>query len=153
MGNEAQELVRRLEEDHRILLEKLRDLESWVAAGKGSPNQAFWDRVTQSMAAIIDILKIHSELEEQKLFPILRLAAGEDSDWQLGMTEMQDNLIFKEVERLRDLVTSRPMGISLPELKESTAHLTRWINEHITIEEQFLFPKALRLNDASPDSP
>jgi hemerythrin-like domain-containing protein len=144
MNKELQEIVRGLEADHRELSVKLHSLERWVMGEKGSPKQDYWDRFLNSLVEIRDILKVHSEVEEQKLFTVLRLATGEDSDWQLGMTEMQDALIFKELERLGNLVNSQPRGISLAELKESTAHLTRWIQEHIAIEEKFIFPKALK---------
>ena len=95
----------------------------------------------ETLDRIRTIVKSHGELETAKLFPALREATREDSDWQLGMTEMQDELILKEVGRLCDLVSRTPMGISLPELKESATHLARWITEHVTIEEKFLFPK------------
>jgi iron-sulfur cluster repair protein YtfE (RIC family) len=146
MSEEIRELVERLEADHRILLSKLKSLEEWVAGGKASPNPEFWNRTLQSLVEIRDILKVHGEMEERKLFPVLRMATGEDSDWQLGMTEMQDGLILSELERLRELVSRQPRGISQPELKESTTHLTRWIHEHMEIEEKFLFPKALKLS-------
>jgi len=149
MNERLRKLVETLEADHQDLTADLRILEEFVLVGKGSPGPEFWARVVETLNRVHARLKSHGELEERELYPALRMATGEESDWQLGMTEMQDGLIIKEVTRLFNLVSENPRGISLPELKESATHLKRWLHEHMEIEEKFLFPKILKLKPPS----
>jgi hypothetical protein len=65
----------------------------------------------------------------------------ETDRWLIKMLELQDNLRLKEARQLYELVSGMPSAVPVERLKEGGAHIGRWVQEHVTIEENRLFPK------------
>jgi hemerythrin superfamily protein len=139
MNEKPKSLIEILKEEHQSLLTEMRYLQRAVA-GKASGSEAR-GKVTGSIERLYRLLKSHGDLEKEQLFPALRNAYAEDSNWQLGMTEMQDGLILQEVKRLLDRNSVQSPAVPSDEIKETVSNLSRWIEEHVTMEEEQLFPK------------
>lgn len=130
-----------LKEDHSRLLAEVRKLEEILNPMKAPLNPPARERFLEFLKNLTDLLEAHVELESNQFFSRLRSVLPEKDQWQLRMMEVQDEMILNQVKRLYEMASAAPHCISVTQLKDSGMHLTRWIREHIIIEEEHLFPK------------
>ncbi len=130
-----------LTEDHVELLAEAAELKR-VFAGRDFPlNAEALGAVRNLLDQVIDRLESHGMREADWLFSVLEKKMDEGSRWQVRMMEIQDEMILTEAKCLRELVSGAPASIARDRLREGGMHLTRWIREHVEIEEKHLFPR------------
>lgn len=136
-----QNIINLLKREHLVLLGHTRDLGDILAGSGGLTDKDTRIRISATVGDMYRLLKSHGELENERLYPALRIAFGEETDWMLGMTEMQDEMILNEAKRLYDFATLQPSSVLQNEFELAVANLIRWIGEHVAFEEEKLFPR------------
>ncbi len=132
-------LIERLVEEHRRLNAMTGELEKMITGLKDPVSQAFQEKFRGLIDPLIELIGVHDELETRELFPALRKLVPEAHQWQIRMLEVQDEMILAEARHFQELFAGAPSSVSAQRIKESGAHLVRWIGEHIMMEEQNLF--------------
>ncbi|MEW6324553.1 MAG: hemerythrin domain-containing protein [Nitrospirota bacterium] len=133
--------IQSLKEDHRQLLALAGEAEALLVLESPSmmpPPER--ERLRACLQRLIELLAAHGRIEEQQLFPALRLRLAEADHWQVKMIEVQDEAILTLA---RDLAAWSAGAASCPPewVRESGSRLLRWLHEHVVIEEERLFPK------------
>jgi hemerythrin superfamily protein len=135
------DLSHHLKKDHRWLLQLAAALEQAVSAEFTHPgtSAARWE-IQELLAQLIELLNAHGQKEEVEFFPTLRARLPESDRWQLKMVEVQDEAILMLANDLYGWSTG---ASSFPPewVQENSARLLRWLQEHVVVEEERLFPR------------
>jgi hemerythrin-like domain-containing protein len=132
-------LIERLIDDHRRLNAMIGEMEKMITGLKNPVSPIFQEKFRGLINPLTELLKVHDELETRELFPLLQKRVPEADQWQVRMVEVQDEMILAEARHFQELFAGAPSSVSAERIKESGAHLVRWIGEHIIMEEQNLF--------------
>jgi hemerythrin-like domain-containing protein len=133
-------LIEQLLKEHRRLIAMTGEMETMIKGLKDPVGRVVQGRFRGLIDRLIELLKVHDELEKRELFPILQNRIPEGNLWQVGMMGVQDEMILAEARHFQELFPGSPSPASAERIRESGAHLVRWIREHIAVEEQNLFP-------------
>lgn len=136
----AAKLIERLVEEHRRLIALIGEMEKMITGLKEPVGLVIQEKFRGLIDPMVELLKAHGELEGRELFPNLQKRIPETNQWQIRMVEVQDEMILAEARHLQELFSGTPSSVSAERIRESGAHLIRWIREHIMMEEQNLFP-------------
>jgi hemerythrin-like domain-containing protein len=143
-------LIEILKEEHRQLLTHIVVLERFLAELADAASGAPVERFRALLQQIIELLAVHGEREKTELFPALRVRLPEADRWQVSRIEVQDEAIMKEARTLHERSAGAFLSTSLRQFKEAGAHLIRQVREHVTIEEEHIFPKFQSVSAAPP---
>ena len=132
-------LIEQLVEEHRRLIALTDEMENMIKGLKDPVSPVVQGKFRGLIDPLIELLKVHDELERRELFPILQKRIPEANQWQVRMVEVQDEMILAEARHFQELFAGAPSSVSVERIRESGAHLVRWIGEHIVMEEQNLF--------------
>jgi regulator of cell morphogenesis and NO signaling len=140
-------ILERFHEPHRLevprLLEMARKVERVHAEKSTCPRG-----LAEHLAKMQEELELHMQKEEQVLFPLLRQGRGRMAAMPIQVMEEEHQDHGRNLERLRELTndytppaeacgTWNALYLGLDELQ-------RELMEHISIENNVLFPRALR---------
>jgi len=135
------DLIITLIEEHRRLNAMMEEMERMITGLNEPVGPVLQKKFRGLIDPLIELLKVHGELESIKLFPILKKRIPEADQWQIRMVEVQDEMILAEARHLQELFAGPALPPPAGRVRESGAHLVRWIREHIMIEEQNLFTR------------
>lgn len=135
------DLIDELKVDHRRLLIQVEELEKILTGLTDPLSTAARNGIRQPLQRCIELLKSHDEREKAELFPLLRSHLPENDEWQVGMMEIEDEMILREVRSLHDLASDASSSLPIEELKKSGTRLIRWVRTHVKVEEERLFPR------------
>ena len=135
------DLLNTLKEDHQRLLIQVEELDKILKRRIGSFSPATQEELQELLQRFIQLLLSHIEGEKTKFFPNLLSRLPEADRWQVRMVEVQYEMLLSEARHLSEFVSGVPSSILVKQLKESVTRLARWMREHVTIEEERLFPK------------
>jgi len=136
------ELLARLTQDHRQLLKLVEELETVCSmqslkAGAVAPQP----RAKELLAQLIELMKTHGQREFIELFPLLRSSLPKDDRWQIAMVEVQDEAFLAVAGHLYEWCQEHPGSLPVQRVREGIFRLGRWMREHISAEEERMFPR------------
>jgi len=135
------EILERLTAEHRQLLTQAEAIGSALSAHHAFENTpAARRRVHHLLQPFIERLKGHAESELKELFPVLRDRLPHADEWQVRMLEIQDEALLALAHDLLDW-SANHSTLPVTQVQEKAARLIRWMEEHVTIEEERLFPR------------
>ena len=135
------DLLDTLKADHQRLLAQTEEIERILPGLTDPLNSTVRDRLLDPLQQLITLLKSHDEMERRELFPVLRAHLPEANEWQVGMMEIEDEMILREAQHLHELASDVSSSVPVARLKESGARVVRWMRVHVRIEEERLFPR------------
>lgn len=141
LGVTMANLIEKLVEEHRRLSALTGEMGRMIKGLKDPVRPDFQETFRRTIDPLIGLLVAHGELETRDLFPILQKRIPEADRWQVRMLEVQDEMILAEARHFQELFSGAASPVPAERIRESGAHLIRWIDEHIVIEEQNLFTK------------
>lgn len=130
-----------LKEDHRRLLIQVGELEKMLTGLTDPISAAARNGIRELLQRCIELLKSHDEREKAELFPVLRSRLPESDEWQVGMIEIEDEMILREAQHLYELASDVSSSVPVARLKEGGARVIRWLRVHVKVEEERLFPR------------
>lgn len=142
MTEPMKKLVDLLVEEHRRLLALSGELE--VVLPPQSARSPDRTRLRRLLEQFIELLTTHGQLEVTELFPALEKRLPKADHWQIKMLEIQDEAILSEARHLQEWLLEHPADDSLGKRREDSARLIRWAREHVSFEEERLFPQLLK---------
>ena len=140
------DFINQLKEDHQKLLSLVEGLGKIVSAEmKGPLSSRDQEKLGRLIQEFIQQLHAHVQKELAELFPALEASLPKEEHWILKMMEIQEEAIMTEALHLHEWSSDKSSTMPAHRLRESVARLSRWIREHVVMEEERLFPK---LDDA-----
>ncbi len=135
---------------HRPLDEALPRLTDWTAAALRAHGDKFPDlfgRLSKIVTAVCEDLVAHLEKEEQVVFPWIRGGSGATAGEALGVLEREHEVLGALLAEIRvltgDYRVPAEACATWRALWEGLESLERETHEHIHLENNVLFPRAL----------
>ncbi len=141
MTEPMKKLVNLLVEEHRRLLALTGEMEAILRPKSARPPDR--TRLKQVLEQFVELLTTHGQLEVTELFPALEKRLPKADHWQIKMLEIQDEAILSEARHLSEWLLEHPATASFGTRLEDSARLIRWSKEHVSFEEDRLFPRLL----------
>ncbi|MBK7973155.1 MAG: hemerythrin domain-containing protein [Deltaproteobacteria bacterium] len=132
---------------HLVELELMKSLATSMDRLRGSSHPA-WTSLCDAFQVVADELTAHMEKEEKVLFPWIRAGRGDLAHAPIRVMVLEHAETLGRLDALRERV--RALGSAseadrLPaEVASALASLDRHVREHVHLENDVLFPRALR---------
>jgi len=140
------ELVDHIRSDfHLVELALMRDLAGSMQRLRHPPRPSL-TAVCDAFQVLAEELTAHMEKEEKVLFPWIRAGRGDLAHAPIRVMLLEHRETLERLDALRDRTRALgSQGDTLPaEVASALDSLDRHVREHMHLENDFLFPRALR---------
>lgn len=140
--------IEQLKEEHIGLKYKLMEFYGMAKVIGADEDVSNWsgslDNLRRKITEFMGELDVHSEWEDQVLFPMVQEYTGKDMG-PIAVMEYEHELAKQSVRRFLDAAGQLQVPVNCEAAKEAASHLLQAyviLNDHFTKEEEILFPLA-----------